>query len=76
MVDKNELLEQLERLEKFNNSDVPEWVKNVIRGMPDDKMWETMMETKICNNIDYCEDCPRFADDRDGDPDMMRGEEE
>lgn len=26
------LLEQIERLEKFNNSDCPEWVKNIIKG--------------------------------------------
>lgn len=44
--------------------------------MTEDKMWELMMETKICNNIDHCEDCPRYMDDCDGDPDNMEEGEE
>lgn len=39
-------------------------------------LWELMMETRICNSVTYCEDCPRYADDCDGDPDMMKGEED
>lgn len=35
MIDKNKLLEQLKRLEQWNNSDVPNWVVNVINGMPE-----------------------------------------
>lgn len=32
-INRPRLIEQLERLEKFNNSDVPEWVYKVIGGM-------------------------------------------
>ena len=32
IVEKQALIEQLKRLEKFNNSDVPEWVYDVIKG--------------------------------------------
>ena len=35
MINKNELLNQLKRLEKWNNSDVPQWVIDVINGMPE-----------------------------------------
>lgn len=44
--------------------------------MTEDKMWELMTETKICNNVKSCEDCPRYADDCDGNPDMMEGEDD
>ena len=44
--------------------------------MTEDRMWELMTETKICNNIDHCEDCPRYADDCDGNPEMMEGEDD
>ena len=33
LIDPYELLHKLEHLEKFNNSDVPQWTKNVIKGM-------------------------------------------
>lgn len=33
LIDPYELLHKLEHLEKFNNADVPEWAKNVIKGM-------------------------------------------
>lgn len=32
LIDPYELLRKLEHMEKFNNSDVPQWVKNVIKG--------------------------------------------
>ena len=33
MIDKEELLRRLAMLEAFNNTDIPEWVLNVIKGM-------------------------------------------
>ena len=32
LIERTELLHKLECLEPFNNSDVPKWVKNVIKG--------------------------------------------
>ena len=29
-----------------------------------------------CTDINKCEDCPRYADDCDGNPDMMEGEDD
>lgn len=52
MIDADRLLEQLNRLAQWNNSDVPDWVVDVINGMPSEQ------------EIIRCKDCIRRGSDR------------
>lgn len=58
LIDKEELLAQLDRLEKFNNSNVPEWVSNVIIGAPRQTIRGDLISRKDAIDVvrQYCID--------------------